>query len=376
MDKFNDLLAQHQMYAYRAGTQAVNEALLDYEAYAQKLRAEMAKQLDGMSQADIRAFTNGSFRTAKAKALRDSVNERTQDLIDEFGSAMNNSGIQYAAYESEWLSKTVTALAKDYETVILKGSEIYSKAMKQPVIGYLFDDTLMDIRDSTKRRIFANMRTNISNGATNDQIVKSIFGTKQFDYKDGVLNVLKTALQREVRTVRNHLANTAYEETTKALGFKKVQVSATLDFRTCKDCAQLDGNVYDIDDPSKPDLPRHPNTRTVYKPYDESFSAGNRPFVIVHKDEDGKFKAAGKLSKSKREKLDYEAGQVSGKTTYKDWFARQDASFQREWLGDTKYKLYKEGGMTIDRFTDPTGKTLTLAELRIKDAEAFKRAGL
>ena len=65
-------------------------------------------------------------------------------------------------------------------------------------------------------------------------------------------------------------------------------------------------------------------------------------------------------------------GQVSAKTRYPDWFARQPASFQREWLGDTRYKLYKKGDYTIDRFVDPVGRQYSIAELEARDSETFK----
>ncbi|KAF5294910.1 hypothetical protein FQR65_LT19952 [Abscondita terminalis] len=55
------------------------------------------------------------------------------------------------------------------------------------------------------------------------------------------------------------------------------------------------------------------------------FVADNRPVKDIPKDQrDGKI------------------GQVDANTTYKEWFDRQDESFQKEWLGSSKYKLYSE----------------------------------
>ena len=53
-----------------------------------------------------------------------------------------------------------------------------------------------------------------------------------------------------------------------------------------------------------------------------------------------------------------------------------DDFFQREWLGEKRYKLFKEGHYSIDKFVDPLGRQYTLAELRILDEKTFKNLGI
>lgn len=60
------------------------------------------------------------------------------------------------------------------------------------------------------------------------------------------------------------IGNATYIDTYKALGYDYVKVVATLDGRTCKYCASIDGDVYLIDDPTRPRFPVHPNNRTTY----------------------------------------------------------------------------------------------------------------
>lgn len=91
--------------------------------------------------------------------------------------------------------------------------------------------------------------------------------------------------------------------------------------------------------------------------------AGKRPYVRA-------FQPVGKIPKDKRP--DDMIGQVSAKTNYADWFGRQPAGFQKEWLGEKRYALYKQGGYKIDRFVDPLkGKEYTLDQLQARDAETF-----
>jgi len=58
-------------------------------------------------------------------------------------------------------------------------------------------------------------------------------------------------------------------------------------------------------------------------------------------------------------------GQVDAKITYPQWLKTQPAAAQKEVLGPARYKLWKDGRLKIDQFTDKTGRTLTLDELKV-----------
>lgn len=78
------------------------------------------------------------------------------------------------------------------------------------------------------------------------------------------------------------------------------------------------------------------------------------------------------MTKSQREKAGLKIGQTKASTSYSSWFANQDAAYQREWLGPTRHKLYKQGKMPIERFSDPLGKRYTIDQLHQRDVETFK----
>lgn len=69
-------------------------------------------------------------------------------------------------------------------------------------------------------------------------------------------------------------------------------------------------------------------------------------------------------------------GQVPAKTTYNDWLKTQTQEFQIDTLGKTRADLFRKGGLTLDKFIDADGTTLTLKEVAQRDAAAFERAGL
>jgi len=131
---------------------------------------------------------------------------------------------------------------------------------------------------------------------------------------------------------------------------------ATLDGRTTAFCRSIDHRIIPPDGPSPP---YHWRCRTTQVPvikaeYRREITGSVRPAVGP----DG-------------------ARQVSSKTTYGDWLARQPVSFQREVLGDKRYQLFSKGDLTLDRFVDgETGKQYTLDQLKELEPHAFELAGL
>lgn len=160
-----------------------------------------------------------------------------------------------------------------------------------------------------------------------------------------------------VRTMTNHVASSARMQVMGANddildGWRAI---ATLDGKTSPFCRQVDQKVFPFDAP-KP--PFHWNCRTSTVPvlkaeYAREIKGSTRPAVGP----DG-------------------AELVSSKTTYQEWLSRQPASFQRDVLGPNRYELFTKGELTLDKFVDDNGKTLTLAQLREKESAAFERAGL
>lgn len=69
-------------------------------------------------------------------------------------------------------------------------------------------------------------------------------------------------------------------------------------------------------------------------------------------------------------------GQVPADMTYGQWLARQSAAVQDDILGATKGRLFRDGGLAVDRFVDRAGREYTLDELKRRERGAFRKAGL
>jgi hypothetical protein len=74
-------------------------------------------------------------------------------------------------------------------------------------------------------------------------------------------------------------------------------------------------------------------------------------------------------------------GTVPASTSYSDWLKRQALNpggrqFVTEVLGETRAKLFLDGKLAIEQFTNNKGFLVKLAELQEKHAAAWARAGL
>ena len=67
-------------------------------------------------------------------------------------------------------------------------------------------------------------------------------------------------------------------------------------------------------------------------------------------------------------------GQVPAKVTWPEWIARQSVERQQEALGVAKTRLFRQGKLSIDKFSTRDGRPLTLSELENRHPDAWERA--
>ena len=368
-------LSQHTAHNYRASTAVIKGIQEKVDALAEQAVSKLVAQLERLSVNEINAFTQGKYTTPRLKALKAEIDNWATMLDQIIKSEWDKSAIGLADHETSFMSKTMSQAFDSLPKVNVSAEAVLVAVKREPIVGQFVDDMLSSISKSQRDRIYATMRQGFQSGKTNSQVIRDIIGTQALNFKDGLTQLTKRDIERVVRTSRNHLSSVAYEDTYKQLGVKYVVRVATLEGRTCVACAGLDGKVYKREEP-KPPATLHPNCRCQYAPSFDGELVGNRPFVralkVRKRDGSYRFRGIDDMTKKQREDAGLKVGQVQAKTTYAKWFKNQDAAFQKQWLGKTRYELYKKGELSIDRFADPLGKQYTLEELRKRDAETFK----
>lgn len=354
-----DALNQHNSYLQRLSSSSIHEILNHFDDLSLEMLKQLRDLLDDLNEAEKTTLTSGKYTTASLKEIQGVMTNWQQSISTILPEILDISMIALASYESAYIYKLANKKAP-----VISGKTLLNKAKKTPYAGgQLLDYIFPTVAESVRKKAEYVIRDGVSNGQTNQEIIQRIKGTKARNYADGLLNQTRNVIDAEVRTARAHLSNDVYLQTWSALGFEYTRDVATLDGRTSFGCAVKDGRVQLIGiGHEKP--PYHHRCRTVQVGCDKDgkldglrpFVADNRPVKDIPKDQrDGKI------------------GQVDANTTYKDWFDQQDESFQKEWLGPVKYKLYKEGGFPIDKFVDPlSGRKFTLDELRKADEKGFE----
>lgn len=138
----------------------------------------------------------------------------------------------------------------------------------------------------------------------------------------------RTSAERLARTAINATGNRAkmalYEANQDLV--RGWRFLATLDSRTSRQCSALSGTEWRFDDPNAPRPPRHPSCRSVALPLLRTFRE-----MGIDLDEAATGEQASQF------------GPVSADLPYEQWLKRQSAAFQREVLGDTRYRAWKNG---------------------------------
>lgn len=354
-----EVLTQHQAYLYRASSHSVNELLKIFNDESALMLAKLRDLLDELNDSEKLALAGGQYTTTNLKEIRDLISQWFVAINTALPEVFAVSATALAVYEANYTAKLYGGKIKKPN-----GEKLYSAAKKVPLVGgALVDDLLSKIAETARQKVEYSIRDGISSGKSNQEIVQRIRGTKRLNFEDGLLTSSKSDIDRTVRTVRSHVANQTYLNSFTQIGFEYVRLVATLDGRTSKLCASLDGAIWEINDPAKRVPPLHPNCRSILVPVEKDGRLiGQRPFVM----DERKVK---NIPKDERSQL---IGQLDANTTFREFFKKTDEFFQKEWLGPKRFKLYKEGQFDFDKFFDPEGRLYTLDELRRLDERAFK----
>ncbi len=361
-DAILSAIAQHSAYSYRLSSGEVNKLIALFNGESNAMVKELQSLLNDLSDAERVALSEGQYTTPLLKEIQGLFVTWQSTLATVLPEAFAVSATALAVHEAVFAAKIVG------ESIKPNGEKLYKAAKKIPVVGGALLDELFDkIKDDARLRVEYAIRQGISDGQTNQQIVQRIKGKKALNYQDGILQQSRSDIERVVRTSRSHVANTAYMDTYKAIGFTHVKFVATLDGRVSKTCASLDQSMWEIESPKIRRPPLHPNCRSVLVGVDADGNlAGKRPFVMDER----------RVRDIPKDQRDGIIGQLDANTSFKQFFDKTDDFFQREWLGEKRYKLFKEGSYSIDKFVDPLGRQYTLAELRILDEKTFKNLGI
>jgi len=210
--------------------------------------------------------------------------------------------------------------------------QVVAAVNARPFQGRFLRDWLAEAEAGSAKRVRETLRQGFIEGRSVTDIARQIRGTRALQYRDGILEISRRGAEAMVRTAVTHTAAASSRVTYEEMGVARATFVAVLDSRTTLTCAGLNGKTFPLD--KFPYPPRHVNCRSTMVPVIQ----GLDPVPV---------------------------------RDYGEWLKAQPQSVQDDILGPSRARLFREGRLTVDRFTDRAGRVLTLEQLRRRDGQAF-----
>lgn len=353
-------------------TQTLFDSVVRNQVYLEGLKADQVnkfttflKRIDKDLRERLTRDDLTTFSRTRLERLLGSVDKNLNHVFTSFQSEFEKELVEIGDYEAEFETKAITNLADGdpgFEMVIPSSNQVKAAIFSTPLSvkgadgGKLLTPFIKDWSATDRKRITGIIRQGFFEGQTNFQIIQALRGTKARNFQDGALAIVARNAEAIVRTSVQHVASVSRFETWNqnqnvVQGYKWV---STLDSKTTTVCRSLDGGVYKLGEGPKP--PAHIRCRST---------------TIAKLDSKYDFLDKGRTRSTHK-------GPVDAKKSYYDWLKDQPVEFQDDVLGPLRGKLFRDGGLTVERFRelqlDKRFRPLTLAELKKKEPLAFKRA--
>lgn len=388
-EKLQDALIRHQTF------------LLRYSSYVRnRIAALLNRSEDDIADKIIsRLANNEGLRTtaewSRLQALIASIATLRGKAWDQVNEFWLNDSVDLAYQEPIIMQGIFSTTAPVViETVLPSQRLLKNIALSRPFEGKTLKEWSRTMQTEDLRRMGNAIQLGMVAGEDSGTIARRVFGTGGLKGSDGVTEMTRRQVQTITRTAVQQIANNARNEFLEenAEVITAEQFVATLDARTSAVCRAYDGKRFEPGKGPKP--PLHFNCRSLRVAAYDGERLGNRPAKASTQrqllDEYANDNKLPKLNSRddipRGMKTDFDSfsrsrireltGPIPASTTYQTWLQKQSKSFQDEVLGMTKAKLFREGGLTLDKFVDRNGTELNLSQLATKNADAFRAAGL
>jgi SPP1 gp7 family putative phage head morphogenesis protein len=264
---------------------------------------------------------SGKIRLKAQENLLASIKDASADIYERLEVSLRKGMTQLAGAEHGRAQDALASAAGDaglnVTTQRLTGTAAFEIAAARPMQGALLEDWLADLEPRHRDRIERALRISFAEGESLETAAGRL---RDAGLQNG------RGLEALIRTSNAHIAAQVDQAVTEANAdiIEGVEWVAVLDGRTTDICRSRDGKVYPIDSGPRP--PAHIGCRSTTR----KILKGLEPLP---------------------------------RETYGEWLKRQPAATQDDILGPTRGKLFRSGKMTVDRFVDMKGKTLTLDQL-------------
>ena len=352
-----EFATRHQVYLEGLKTGEANKAA----DFLLKIDKEIGGRLAGR---DLTKFSR-----SRLDRLLKSVKADLKVLAGEFTDFVAQDSIDLAKYERDFEIKSLDKVA-EYEWAVPTVAQLKTAIFNNPLTisgvgqGELLKPFIRDLTTRQLNEIAGAINAGYYEGATTNQILQIIRGTRAANFQDGILARTNRNAKTIVRTALQHSAQQARQEVWNNNSdiVKRVKWVSTLDSRTSPQCRTLDGTTFPINKGPRP--PIHINCRST---------------TVAVLDDRYDFLREG-AQRASRDPSTGQIKRVDSNETYYSWLKKQPKYFQESVLGKSRTALLRRGNLSAERFAklqlNKNFEPLTLDEMKALEPAAFERAGL
>lgn len=390
MEQYLDAMLRHQIGLLRVSGSIRNEIVELLDA----TEADVRKQIGDLER--LGAGFSTSTQVERLGAVLSAITEIRQEAWKPARDILFRRVIDVMLREPAFVDQILkTTMPVDLKTALPNARRLRAIVRAQPFEGRTLREWAAKIESDDIARIHSQIKVGLTQGQTIPQIARRVVGTVSARGADGVTAITRRHATAITRTAVNAVGNFArreYHEENSDLIFAEIYV-ATLDSRTTLVCASNDGKQFPIGVGPMP--PLHINCRSLRVGMPDPEVIGVRParaftqrqLLREFAAEEGLARAPrtraglprgtkGRFDAFARSRMRELTGQVPSATEFSAFLRSQPASFQSDYLGVTKARLFRSGKLPLDRMVDPSGRPLSLDELAVRERQAFIDAGL
>lgn len=387
-EDFLDALIRHQIGLMRLTGSVRNRIIEILDKTERDLKDQIERRLR-------RALPNQNFTARRLRTLERSIREIRQQAWKEVREVWFQEMVELSKSEPEFLRMAMQTVSPVALNLALPTTATLTALVREkPFEGRVLRTWAADIERADLKRITDQVKIGIVQGEGAAAIARRIVGTARLRGVDGVTQITRRNAAAITRTMVNHYSNQAkrlfYMENSDV--FDEELYVATLDSRTTPICRSLDGERFAVGEGPVP--PLHFACRSVRVAILDGEVLGRRPtksstdrqLLREYGDREGLPTVSsrgalprghrGAFDEFRRRRVRELTGVVPAKIDYETFLKRQSVDFQNEVLGVTKARLFRRGGLSLDKFVNRQGDELTLGQLAKSDAGAFRAAGL
>jgi len=331
-----------------------------------------------------------TYQVKRLRKLLEVTKETIRASYTDIKATHSTGMVQLARAEAEWFIKTAESEV---------GVNLLTKELSTQQMNAIASDVLIQGAPSKEwwgrqagdlqQKFTDKIRVGMVQGKTTAEIVRTVRGTRETAFRDGIMETSRRQADALVRTSVQAVANEArgklYEENQDII--KGLTLLATLDGRTTIRCIALNGLSWSLPDykpmgHSKPwpgYCPLHWNCRSTMTAVFKSFAELAKPGAVPT-EAGGRSNAQAifernlresgmseeKIAKALIQYKDRLDGEVPKELRFGDWLKGKDTAFQNDLLGKGRAQLWRDGKIGLVDLINQDARPLSLAELKEK----------